>query len=68
MFLNTHLVGWACKTDVPYEIRAEAKPVVMADIKMLPIAAVVRFVDCVYAYIWSTPAGIDSANISIPFP
>ena len=37
---------------------------VKAEIMMLPAAAIDRFGDETKAYIWSTPAGIASANIS----
>ena len=48
----------------PYDARADPKPVVKAEIIMLPAAASDRFGDKTNAYIWSTPAGIASANIS----
>ena len=37
---------------------------VKAEIMMLPAAAIDRFGDETKAYVWSTPAGIASANIS----
>ena len=48
----------------PYETRAEPKPVVKAEMRMLPAAAVERFGDETKAYICKTPPGIASPNIS----
>ena len=45
-------------------MRADPKPVVTAEMRMLTKAEVVRFDDRANAYAWSTPAGIASANIS----
>ena len=49
----------------PYERRAEPKPVVKAEMRMLPAAAAERFGDETKTYICKIPAGIASANISI---
>ena len=43
---------------------AAPNPVVKAEIIMLPAAAIDRFGEITKAYIWITPAGIASANIS----
>ena len=49
----------------PYEIRAEPKPVVKAETRMLAAAALDRSEDKTKAYICKIPAGIASANISV---
>ena len=49
----------------PYDMRAEPKPVVKAEMRMLPAAAAERFGDETNAYICKIPPGIASANISV---
>ena len=49
----------------PYEIRAELKPIVKAEMRMLAAAVAERFGDVTKAYICKVPAGIASANISV---
>ena len=49
----------------PYEIRAELKPVVKAEMRMLPAAAAERLKVLTKAYICTIPPGIASANISM---
>ena len=48
----------------PYETRAEPKPVVKAEMRMLPAAAAERFGDEAKAYICKIPPGIASEKIS----
>ena len=48
----------------PYETRAEPKPDVKAEMRMLAAAAAERFGDETKAYICKIPPGIASAKIS----